>query len=61
MAFSIRLLVSQATGECIGKHRTHVRQALRPLRTGAVRRGLETFVDPIIDIAYIKTSSSSGR
>jgi hypothetical protein len=39
----------------------HVGQALHPLRTGAVRHGFETFVDPIIDVAYIKTSSSSGR
>jgi hypothetical protein len=30
-------------------------------RTTAVRSSLENFLDPIIDIADIKTSSSSGR
>jgi hypothetical protein len=61
MAFSISLLVSQATGECIGKNtEPHVGQALRLLRTGAVRHCFETFVDPVIDVAYIKTSSSSN-
>jgi hypothetical protein len=39
----------------------HAGQALRALRTGVVRHRFETFVDPIIDVAYIKTLSSSQR
>src|ERR1700730_2156391 len=30
-------------------------------RTRDVRSGFESFVDPIVDVVYIKTSSSSGR
>jgi hypothetical protein len=60
--FLISLLVSQATGECIGK--TQNRMSDKPfVRCERELCGMvfETFVDPIILIAYIKTSSSSGR
>jgi hypothetical protein len=55
MALSISLLVSQAA---LDRQATapDVRQALRPRRTGAARQRFETFVDAIIDVAYIKTS-----
>jgi hypothetical protein len=60
--FSISLLGLQVTGECIGEtQEPRAGQALRALRTGVVRHRFETFVDPIIDVAYIKTLSSSQR